>query len=417
MRTDPLHPAASRRTCLRLLLGTLLAQGPLRAGAAAARPCPEPGWPLWQAFVQYFVQPDGRVLDASTPQKHSSSEGQSYGMFFALVANDRDRFELLWRWTVDNLLGGRVEGHLPAWFWGLASDGGWRVQDDNSASDADLWIIYSLLEAARLWRRPDYERDAGLLLAEVERREVAEVPGLGAMLLPGERGFVHEEGQNEAKRRSWQFNASYQPLPVLRRLAVAAPRGPWRRIADNTLTLLRQTTPPDGFVADWVAYTVDAQGQGRFGPHPTKADVGSYDAIRTYMWAGMVPRSDPLASDLLGLVRGMSVATSAAGVPPEFVSVSSGKTRGVGPFGFSAALLPYLQATGNGAALAKQQQRVADGLLQVLAPQNAKDKQPPYYDLVLTLFGLGWLEGRYRFGRTGALEPAWETSCRATSTR
>ncbi len=416
MPTLSLPALASRRACLRAALGAVLVPSPLYAWSAAARPCPE-AWPLWSTFVQYFIQPDGRVLDASTPQKHTSSEGQSYGMFFALVANDAARFGQLWRWTVDNLLGGHVEGRLPAWFWGQAPDGSWRVLDDNSASDADLWIVYSLLEAARLWQRPDYERDARLLLAEVERREVAEVPGLGTMLLPGERGFVHDEGKNENRRLSWHFNPSYQPLPVLRRLAAAAPAGPWGRIADNTLTLLQQSTPPGGFAPDWVAYTIDASGQGRFGPHPTKTDLGSYDAIRTYMWAGMVPRSDPLAQALLPPLRGMAAATAATGVPPESVHVATGQASGTGPFGFSAALLPYLKATGNSAALARQQQRVAEGLQQVLAPQNTQGKQPPYYDLVLSLFGQGWLEGRYRFGRRGALEPVWKTPCRAPSTR
>lgn len=401
----------SRRAGLAGLLAGLVAGRAVLAAPAGAG-C---SWPLWQTFKEQLVQPDGRVLDASTPQKHSSSEGQSYAMFLALVAGDREVFDRAWRWAVDNLLGGRVEGRLPAWFWGLAPDGSWRVLDDNSASDADLWIAYALLEAARLWKVPAYERDARLLLAEIERREVVDVPGLGPMLLPGERGFVHADPRRPGVR-IWHFNPSYLPVQVLRRLAVAAPRGPWGRMVGGTLALLRLATAPSGFAPDWVAYTVDAEGRAAVEPHPAKGDAGSYDAIRTYLWAGMLPRSDAAAAEMRALVRGLPSQTAATGVPAESVSVATGKVAGTGPFGFSAALLPYFDAAGDAASLARQRTRVADGLQQVLAAEATALRQPPYYDIVLTLFGLGWLEGRYRFTRNGALEPAWKTSpCRAAT--
>jgi len=78
----------------------------LAAGRATAAICVAANWPLWNDFKQHFIKPDGRVIDASTPQLHSSSEGQSYGMFFALIANDQPTFDLLWRWSVNNLSGG-----------------------------------------------------------------------------------------------------------------------------------------------------------------------------------------------------------------------------------------------------------------------------------------------------------------------
>ncbi|MCZ2496861.1 cellulase [Xylophilus sp. Kf1] len=390
-----------RRDCLALL--SAAAAAPVLAAPDCARP-----WPLWQSFASHFVQDDGRVVDASTPQKHSSSEGQSYGMFFALVANDRPRFDSLWRWTVSNLMGGQVQGRLPAWFWGLAPDNTWRVLDSNSASDADLWITYSLLEAARLWKAPGYERDARLLLAEIEKREIADVPGLGPMLLPGELGFVHHNPER------WTFNPSYQPPPVLRRLVSASPTGPWGAVARNTATLYENITRPTGFAPDWTAFTLDASGQGSFGVHPEKGDVGSYDAIRTYLWAGITHPLDALSAPLRMQLAGQLRATVAAGQPPESVTVSTGALQGTGSFGFSAAMLPLLHAAGATQALARQRQRVVDGLQQALLAQNTQQRQPPYYDVVLSLFGQGWLDGRYQFTRSGALEPAWTKPCRAT---
>lgn len=392
-----------RRDCLALLS----AAAACTAARAAVPPCPAP-WPLWEVFLSHFVQPDGRVLDASTPQKHSSSEGQSYGMFFALVANDRPRFDSLWRWTVNNLMGGQVEGRLPAWWWGLAPDGTWRVLDNNSASDADLWFTYALLEAARLWKEPAYERDARLLLAEIESREVVDVPGLGPMLLPGESGFIHHHPE------SWTFNPSYQPLPVLRRLMAASPHGPWAAVARNTVMLFENITRPSNFAPDWTVFTLDESGRGRFGIHPTKGNVGSYDAIRTYLWAGMTPTSEPLSAPLRSRLAGQLATTVSSGLPPESVTVSTGAVQGAGSFGFSAAMLPMLRVAGAAKSLAQQRQRAIDGLQQALQPQDTQQHQPPYYDVVLSLFGLGWLDGHYQFTRSGALAPAWTTPCRAT---
>ena len=53
------------------------------AGSAHAQTC---DWPLWQNYAKRFVQDDGRVLNSSMKPSESSSEGQSYAMFFALVS-------------------------------------------------------------------------------------------------------------------------------------------------------------------------------------------------------------------------------------------------------------------------------------------------------------------------------------------
>ena len=82
--TGSLVSGNRRRLCLGGMAVAML--GVKSAGAKSD--CAPDAWPLWRAFTTRFIQPDGRVLDASTPQRHSSSEGQSYGMFFALLVND-----------------------------------------------------------------------------------------------------------------------------------------------------------------------------------------------------------------------------------------------------------------------------------------------------------------------------------------
>ncbi|RYF53408.1 MAG: cellulase, partial [Comamonadaceae bacterium] len=158
----------------------------------------------WQAFLQRHVQPDGRVIDFDTPQQHSTSEGQSYTLFFALVHNDRPLFERVLAWTEANLSGGSLAQRLPAWQWGRQTNGTWGVLDNNAASDGDLWIAYALLEAARLWNVPAWRTLGRQLLARVVAEEVVVLEGLGPMLLPWPRTV--------AQAPNWRLNPSYMPV-------------------------------------------------------------------------------------------------------------------------------------------------------------------------------------------------------------
>ncbi|WP_425928059.1 cellulose synthase complex periplasmic endoglucanase BcsZ [Pseudomonas sp. NyZ201] len=385
------------------LLATALAAWLLPAGAQAAEQCGVSDWPLWHRFVEHFIQPDGRVLDASTPQLHSSSEGQSYGMFFALVANDRDAFDKLWAWAKNNLAGSDIGANLPGWWWGKDDKGQWRLLDSNSASDADLWFAYALSEAARLWKDERYSEDARLLLANIKAREVADLPGLGKMLLPGPFGFAQPD-------HLWHLNPSYLPVPVLRRLAGVDPQGPWNEIARSTGSLM-QRAARHGFVADWVGYRGTGPTSGLFIIDPLKGDLGSYDAIRTYLWAGLTPNSDPLAKPILDSLDGMSRIVATQGTPPEKVEVHANSTSNAGNFGFSAALLPYLKARQQPWLEQQQRARVDAELAQSLTPQAVQASQPPYYSVVLSLFALGYMDEHYRFLADGKLQPLWETSC------
>jgi Endoglucanase Y len=378
------------------------------AAPAAAQPSCQPDWPLWRDFGKYFVEDSGRVVDASTPEQRSSSESQSYGMFFALVANDRVAFDRMWKWSIDNLGSGDLSQRLPAWNWGRDSDGHWRILDQNSASDADLWYVYSLLEAGRLWNEPAYTRQARMLLASIEAQELAELPGLGMMLLPGKDGFAHPE------EKVWQLNPSYLPLPVLRRLELESPNGPWRQIAQNTVAML-EAVSPRGFAPDWITYQV-ARRPPSFVKRQARDAVGSYDAIRTYLWAGMTAPEDPAFGRVLSALDGMVDATrgQGRGMPPEIVDTITGHVKGTGPSGFSAALIPYFKAKGHAVLQRQQQARVENMLRESVMPERLRQGQPNYYDYVLSLFAMGWLDGLYRFKADGALSTSWGNTCRGT---
>ena len=170
-------------------------------------------WPVWDEFRNDALD-NGRVVDKSDDRKVTTSEGQSYAMFFALVTNDQVTFDGLAAWTADNLSGGDLTKTLPAWLWGRGRGDKWGILDTNNATDSDLWIAYDLLEAARLWNEPAYEEKARAMM-EGLKRDVRDIPNLGKVLLPGGSGFDHPTHVT--------LNPSYYPVFILRRLALVDP--------------------------------------------------------------------------------------------------------------------------------------------------------------------------------------------------
>jgi endoglucanase len=284
---------------------------------------------------------------------------------------------------------------LPAWTWGKAEDGTWKILDENSASDADIWYAYALLEAGRLWQRSDYIADANKILALVENKSIVILPGLGKMLLPGPFGFTLSSDQ-------WQLNPSYLPIPVLRRLALNNNKGPWSEIAINTDKMITASSPK-GLVPDWIDYQAQSADTGKFIIDATKGDLGSYDAIRVYLWAGMTSSQDPLANSIMSSLVGMKNILEANGTPPERVNTLTGSSSGIAPLGFSAALAPLLKTSKKDLLLKSQTERAQ--LLQYSSPP------PIYYDYVLSLFGMGWIENRYRFSSNGQINLNWNPVC------
>jgi endo-1,4-beta-D-glucanase Y len=361
---------------------------------------PEP-WPLWEAYTKNFTDDQGRVIDRTAGDR-TTSEGQAYAMFFALVDDDKPRFEKLLKWTEANLAGGDLTVRLPAWEWGKTSSGEWKIRDDNPASDADLWLAYTLLEAGRLWHDPRYENLGKLLTARIAKEEVALVPGLGTSLMPGPHGF-HPDDQ------TYILNPSYMPLPLLAYFAKAMPEGPWGGILE-TLPQLLSPQIGHGFAMDWVsagtgglhaAVPPAEPVAGMQEPQP----AGSYDAIRVYLWLGIADPGMRGQRDLMGQISGMAAYMKSAVTPPVEVDAQGTVLHAGSPVGFSAAVAPYLQASGMKAQAKLQQDR----LVASQDPATGLYGHPgEYYDENLALFSTGWTEQRYRFDRDGKLHLKWK---------
>ena len=360
----------------------------------------EQPWPLWQKYAEAFMDPGGRIVDKSSNDR-TTSEGMAYAMFFALVVNDRARFDKLFHWTEDNLAVGDMTARLPAWNWGKAPDGVWKILDSNSASDADVWLAYDLLEAGRLWKMERYEKMGEVMAGRIAQSEVVLVQGVGPMLLPGPQGFHPDP-------KTYLLNSSYMPPQVLARLALAMPTGPWNTIADSFPTLLAQGSG-GGFAMDWIlagttvrpSSTPQQLAEGK----KEQVAVGSYEAIRVYLWLGMADKNTRGVQSALPELGGMGVYLKTHVIPPLKVDATGKEIDDAGTVGFSAAVIPYLLSTGRKAEAKMQMDRLTASL----DPATGFYGHPAqYYDQNLALFSTGWIEQRFRFERDGRLKLKWK---------
>jgi endoglucanase len=359
----------------------------LLVAVAGQTACGSDAWPvLWNGYASRFMDEQVRVIDHDDGDR-TTSEGQAYAMFFALVANDRSRFDRLLGWTERNLASDDLQLNLPAWLWGRGSQNQWGVLDSNSASDADVWMAYALLEAGRAWNEPRYSSLGRALAGRIAANETAELPNFGMVLLPGAKGFRQGD--------VYRLNASYLPLQLFVRLAQLDPGGPWRQIADRIPALV-QNSAPNGFATDWLEFSE------REGFKPSAE--GSFDAIRVYLWAGMLDPATPGRDAMLKALSGMAARVRTNAVPPAKVSAAGRVTDPNGPVGFSAALVPYLAALGATTLEREQMSRLTSAAAAGTGLYGAPAR---YYDQNLALFALGASERRFWFDVNGALNTPW----------
>ncbi len=374
-----------RQLGIALMLTLLCACNPSPAPPATLTHCGE--WPQWTAFHAQFMD-GGRIVDRNSADSRSTSEGQAYALFFALVANDQIRFDRLLQWTQDNLAGGDLTARLPAWLWGRDKNGEWGILDDNPATDADLWLAYALQQAGHLWSRPELLASSQLVAQRLLRESIATVPDIGPVLLPAPKGFADAQG--------WRINPSYI-MPLIT-YALAQDDAQWQSVHQTQATLLINSLV-EGFPTDWAR--IDQTGTlSSVAQHEAE---GSFDAIRVYLWAGI---SAPSIEPVTALRRRLNPVVEHLrqhGTPPLQLQDQSG----VGPAGFSAALLPYLNSIDAADAFSQQHARIK---------ARHPDMQGRYYTQALTTFALGHIDGYYRFDSKGRLLRPKARTCVAAST-
>ena len=100
----------------------------------------------------------------------------------------------------------------------------------------------------------------------------------------------------------------------------------------------------------------------------------------------------------------MATLVTRQGTPPLVVDSRTGTAEGTGPWGFSAALAPFLQAAGASEAATLQWLRV---------DARPSEAQAEYYNQSLRLFAEGWRDERYRFQPDGSLRLPTAGKCQS----
>ncbi|MBR0649279.1 hypothetical protein GXW78_06375 [Roseomonas terrae] len=243
----------------------------MAAPAAAAAPAEE-----WQAFKRRFLAPEGRLIDSGN-EGVSHSEGQGWGLMFAAAFDDRQAFDQILGWTRRVLK--RRNDNLHAWRFrpGAARP----VEDQNNATDGDLYIAYGLLMANARWRHAPYHELAVAIGRDVLRVTLRRPHGR-PVLLPGASGFESPAGT--------VLNPSYMMLPIYATLEQTMPGAGWAAIAQEAGEILRRARfGAWGLNPDWVLLPPAAEAPLRMPPGwPPRF---SFDAVRAPLalaWAGEV---------------------------------------------------------------------------------------------------------------------------------
>ncbi len=341
-------------------------------------------WKDWEEFKAIYISPEGRVIDDSNHKAITTSEGQAYAMVFALIADDKKNFQRLLNWTESNLASNDLTINLPAWLWGFNKETQQHtVLDTNSASDADLWLAYALTEAGRIWNEFHYASLGYFLAQNILKKEAIQIPNYGWVILPGHTGF-------QVSPTSWRLNPSYLPIQILRRFEILFPHSVWHEITANSVRLLNQTSPL-GFAPEWAVLTNNNQIQND--NNDTK--IGGYNAIRVYLWLGMLSNDEPEKKALMNHYSPMLKVIQSDNFVAEQYDTTLKTQSGYHPLGFKAAVLPFLVSANDSI--------MSNNFLNELIARKRTSKPDHYYENVLVLFGKGWVDHKYEFTKDGLL--------------
>jgi endoglucanase len=191
-------------------------------------------------------------------------------MLLATRHNDPGAFDLVWRWTRNNIQV-RKSDALFAWSWGERSPGKWGPIDLNNATDGDTLIALALFEGAACWNKEEYSGCALEIIKSIQKQLVVERSGK-LFLLPGYYGFVKNNGLI--------LNPSYMIAPAYTIFAKYHEPGFWRKLRTDSLDILSKCTFTRlKLPADWVLW-------GPEGPsvYADKSEVFGFEAIRVLLY-------------------------------------------------------------------------------------------------------------------------------------
>lgn len=291
---------------------------------------------LATAFLDDWVE-GGRVV-RHDEGGDTVSEGQAYGLFAAVIAEDEERFDEIWEWTQEELV--RPDG-LMAWRW---DDG--EVVDDEPASDADLDAARALVLAGDRFGRADLREDGVELAAVIADRLTVETDR-GRILLPGLWA---------ADRQPYAYNPSYASPVAFELLGTATGDPRWTELQAGSANVTSEILNATDLPPDWAQVHAD----GLIEPMPGPLGEGdpvqyAFDAPRLLLRYAESCAPDDIA--LAGLPY--STLDREQDVSARLDLGGGALVEEQSPLGFTARAASA-QAAGDGAAAIADLERAAD---------------------------------------------------------
>jgi len=202
----------------------------------------------WAIYKTQFIDA-GRVIDTGN-KNISHSEGQGYGLLFAVYADDKKQFKKIWKWTQQTL---QREDLLFSWQYTPSKNGKCDktcITDPNNATDGDILIAWALLEAHKKWGTQAYLKQANAILKPIKTKLLREKFGY-KLILPGEVGFEQTNG-------SIQINLSYWVFPAFNLFSEVTNDPVWDELYQSGLTLMKTVRFTDWQLpSDWAIISED----------------------------------------------------------------------------------------------------------------------------------------------------------------
>ncbi len=219
----------------------------------------------YELYKKDFMSKEGRIIDYNRDNV-TTSEGQSYILLRSLLMNDKETFNLVYKWTKNNL---QRKDKLFAWLWGKNQKGEYKILDYNSASDADIDIAFSLLLAHEKWRKYKYLEEAKFIINSIWNNETRRV-GNYLILTPG---------ADQNKESEIEVNPSYFSPYAFRLFQKYDEIHDWNLLIDSSYYYLKHVMnktdtnlPPNWFLIQNGQIVLENSERSDF----------SYDAVRVF---------------------------------------------------------------------------------------------------------------------------------------
>lgn len=141
----------------------------------------------YELYKENFMSKDGRIIDYERDSM-TTSEGQSYMLLRSLIVGDKETFDLVYKWSKDNL---QRPDYLFAWSWGKTGQE-YTIMDKNSASDADVDIAFALILAYEKWNQKAYLDESLFIIRSIWDKETKRIDNC-LVLMPGVEQTLSEK--------------------------------------------------------------------------------------------------------------------------------------------------------------------------------------------------------------------------------